>query len=136
MAGGILSNPEKVEDSDNLTTPNNKWELVSFLCMMQSNAEFILEFFKKAALLRKLIKKVAALNGRISTNLVSEIYCAHSKMMPLCVILIEVSKPLLLLTVIRHVWPQSRHKVKHSRILSLLHLSPEVQVPWNKTTNK
>ena len=57
MAGGILSNPEKVEDSDNLTTPNNKWELVSFLCIMQSNAEFILEFFKKAALLRKLIKK-------------------------------------------------------------------------------
>lgn len=57
MAGDIFSDPGKVEELDNLTTPNNKEELVSFLGMIQSNAEFIPEFSKKAALLRKLTKK-------------------------------------------------------------------------------
>ena len=57
MAGGILSDLEKAEDSDNLTTANNKEELVTFLCMMQSNAEFIPEFSKKAALSKETNQK-------------------------------------------------------------------------------
>ena len=54
---GVRPDPEKVEALDHLTTPNNKEELVSFLCMMQSNADFISGFSKKAALLRDLTKK-------------------------------------------------------------------------------
>ena len=42
---------------DNLATPTNKEELVSFLCMMQSNADFIPGFSQKAAFLRDLTKK-------------------------------------------------------------------------------
>ena len=55
---GIRPDPEKVEAAlDHLTTPNNKEELVSFLCMMQSNADFIPGFSKKATLLRELTRK-------------------------------------------------------------------------------
>ena len=54
---GVYPDPEKVEALNHLTTPNSKEVLVSFLCMMQSNADFIHGFSKKAALLRELTKK-------------------------------------------------------------------------------
>ena len=54
---GISPDPDKVAALDHLTTPNSKEELVSFLCMMQSNADFIPGFSRKAALLRELTKK-------------------------------------------------------------------------------
>ena len=38
---GVKPDPEKVETLKHITRPENKEELVSFLCMMQSNAEFI-----------------------------------------------------------------------------------------------
>ena len=56
-AEGVRPDPEKVAALDHLTTPENKEELVSFLCMMQSNSDFIPGFAKKAALLRELTKK-------------------------------------------------------------------------------
>ena len=56
-AEGVRPDPEKVEALDSLTTPQSKEELVSFLCMMQSNADFIPGFSKQAALLRDLTKK-------------------------------------------------------------------------------
>ena len=54
---GIRPDPEKVRSLENLDTPTNKEELVSFLCMMQSNSDFIPGFSKKAAFLRKMTKK-------------------------------------------------------------------------------
>ena len=58
-AEGVRPDPVKVEALDHLITPKNKEELVSFLCMMQSNADFIPGFSKKAAFLRELTKKNA-----------------------------------------------------------------------------
>ena len=54
---GISPDPEKVEALKYLTTPQNKKELISFLCMMQSNADFIKGFSEKAFTLRKLTEK-------------------------------------------------------------------------------
>jgi len=56
-AEGIRPDPAKVEALNHLTTPKNKEELISFLCMMQSNADFIQDFSKKASVLRELTKK-------------------------------------------------------------------------------
>ena len=55
-ADGIQPDPEKVEALKDLEPPQNKEELLSFLCMMQSNAEFIPAFAMKAATLRELTK--------------------------------------------------------------------------------
>ena len=54
-AEGVKPDPEKVEALDGLKPPNTKDELTSFLCMMQSNSEFIPSFSRKAAPLRELI---------------------------------------------------------------------------------
>ena len=54
---GVKPDPKKVEVLDHLTPPKNKEDLISFLCMMQSNADFIPEFSAKAAKLRELTKK-------------------------------------------------------------------------------
>ena len=54
---GISPDPEKVEALKYLTTPQNKEELISFLCMMQSNADFIRGFSEKASVLRELTRK-------------------------------------------------------------------------------
>ena len=54
---GIRPNADKVDALKYITRPLNKQELVSFLCMMQSNAEFIQSFAKKSAPLRELTKK-------------------------------------------------------------------------------
>ena len=51
-AGGMKSDPPKVEALDHISPPNNKEELISFLCKMESNSEFIENFAKKAAPLR------------------------------------------------------------------------------------
>ena len=51
-AEGINPDPEKVEALEN----QNKDELKSFLCMMQSNSDFIPHFSKLASTLRELLK--------------------------------------------------------------------------------
>ena len=56
-AEGVEPDPEKVEVLDGLQPPKNKDELFSFLCMMQSNSEFITSFSQRAAPLRELTKK-------------------------------------------------------------------------------
>ena len=53
---GVKPDPEKVDALDYLDSPKNKEELLSFLCMMQSNAEFIPAFAQKAAPLRELTR--------------------------------------------------------------------------------
>ena len=52
-ADGIRPDPTKVEALEHISPPRNKEELNSFICMMQSNSDFIAEFAKKAAKLRK-----------------------------------------------------------------------------------
>ena len=54
---GTQSDLEKVKALELLTVPTNKDELISFLCMTQSHSEFIPNFSRDAAVLRKLIKK-------------------------------------------------------------------------------
>jgi len=41
---GVKPNPAKVEALEHIHPPNNKEKLISFLCMMQSNADFIPNF--------------------------------------------------------------------------------------------
>ena len=53
---GVRPDPEKVDDLQYVTRPQDKPELISFLCMMQSNSEFIPQFAKKSAVLRDLTK--------------------------------------------------------------------------------
>ena len=54
---GISPDPEKVEALKYLTAPQSREELISFLCMMQSNADFIEGFSETASVLRELTKK-------------------------------------------------------------------------------
>ena len=56
-AAGIRPDPEKVKALNHLTTPKNKEKLISFICMMQSNSDFIEGFSQKASTLRELTKK-------------------------------------------------------------------------------
>ena len=51
---GVGPDPAKVEALEHLQPPQNKWELISFLCMLQSNSSFIPNFSRKAAVLREL----------------------------------------------------------------------------------
>ena len=53
---GVKPDPEKVEALNHITSPKTKEELISFICMMQSNSEFIPNFSKKTAILRTLTK--------------------------------------------------------------------------------
>lgn len=55
-ADGVKPVPAKVEALEHVSPPKNREELVSFLCMMQSNAEFVPCFAKKSAPLRELTK--------------------------------------------------------------------------------
>ena len=43
---GVRPDLSKVEALDHISSPTNKGELISFLCMMQSNSEFIANFSK------------------------------------------------------------------------------------------
>ena len=54
---GVRPDPAKVEALDHMTPPQSKEELTSFLCMMQSNSDFIPNFAQLAAKLRELTKK-------------------------------------------------------------------------------
>ena len=52
-AKGVRPDPAKIEALDHISPPRTKEDLVSFLCMMQSNADFILNFeFKKETMLQ------------------------------------------------------------------------------------
>ena len=53
---GVKPDPAKVEALEHITAPESKEELISFLCMMQSNSDFIPNFAKKSAPLRELTK--------------------------------------------------------------------------------
>ncbi|CAB4036085.1 Hypothetical predicted protein [Paramuricea clavata] len=53
---GVKPDPSKVEALVHLTAPTSKEELVSFLCMMQSNSDFIPNFAQRTAKLRELTK--------------------------------------------------------------------------------
>ena len=43
-AEGVRPNPKKIDALQHIASPENKAELVSFLCMMQSNADFTENF--------------------------------------------------------------------------------------------
>ena len=53
---GVRPDPAKVAALDHITLPGNKQELISFLCMMQANSEFIPNFSRKSAPLRELTR--------------------------------------------------------------------------------
>ena len=53
-SNGIRPNPAEVAALNQITPPNNKEELTSFLCMMQANAEFMPNLSQKSAVLREL----------------------------------------------------------------------------------
>lgn len=55
-AEGTKPDPEKIEALKYISPPTNKEELISFLCMMQSNSDFISNFAKKSAPLREITK--------------------------------------------------------------------------------
>ena len=61
-AEGIQPDPEKVEALRHISPPRNKEELNSFICMMQSNADFIPDFSQKVSKLRELTEKYAKFN--------------------------------------------------------------------------
>ncbi len=54
---GVRPDPEKVEALKQATPPRNKQELVSFLCMIQSNKDFIPLISRETSHLRQLTKK-------------------------------------------------------------------------------
>ena len=54
---GVKPDPEKVKVLENISPPKDKDELKSFICMMQSNSDFIPNFSKKVALLRTLLNE-------------------------------------------------------------------------------
>ncbi|CAB4033920.1 Hypothetical predicted protein [Paramuricea clavata] len=56
-SAGVRPDPAKVEALKHITPPRSKEQLISFLCMMQSNADFIPNFAQHAAKLRELTKK-------------------------------------------------------------------------------
>ena len=53
-ADGMRPDPDKIDALNFITAPTNKDDLFSFLCMMQSNSDFIPNFAQKAAPLREL----------------------------------------------------------------------------------
>ena len=53
---GVRPDPAKVDALKAIRPPTNKQDLISFLCMMQSNSEFIPNFAQKASILRELTK--------------------------------------------------------------------------------
>ena len=53
-ADGMRPDPDIIDALNFVTAPTNKDDLIRFLCMMQSNSHFILNFAQKAAPLRGL----------------------------------------------------------------------------------
>jgi hypothetical protein len=66
-SAGVRPDPAKVEALKHITPPRSKEELISFLCMMQSNADFIPNFEQHAAKLRELPRKIVDSHGRKNT---------------------------------------------------------------------
>ena len=64
---GVRPDPAKVEALNHITPPQSKEELTNFLCMMQSNSDFIPNFAKLAAPLRELTKKKRPIRVEQST---------------------------------------------------------------------
>ena len=56
-ADRMRPDPAKVDALDFITAPTNKDDLLSFLCMMQCNSDFIENFAQKAVSLRELTIK-------------------------------------------------------------------------------
>ena len=56
-ADEMRPDPAKVDVLDFITAPTNKNDLLSFLCMMQSNSDLIDHFAQKAACLHELTHK-------------------------------------------------------------------------------
>ena len=54
-SSGVRPDPEKVKALENLPPPKNRSELKSFICMMQSNIDFIPNFSKSTSTLRELL---------------------------------------------------------------------------------
>ena len=54
-SNGVRPDPEKVKALENLPPPKNRSELKSFICMMQSNSDFIPNFSKNISALRELL---------------------------------------------------------------------------------
>ena len=52
----IRAEPREVNALQNITRPKTKNELISFICMLQSNTDFITNFTKEAAVLKEVIK--------------------------------------------------------------------------------
>ena len=52
---GVSPDPEKISALENLDPPKSKEELKSFICMMQSNSDFIPFFAKRVSKLRDLL---------------------------------------------------------------------------------
>ena len=69
-ADGMRPDPAKVDVLDFITAPTNKDNLLSFLCVMQSNSDLIENFAQKAARLLELIHiiKILTSDGNQHTN--------------------------------------------------------------------
>ena len=52
---GVKPDPEKVKALEHISLPKDKDELKSFICMIQSNSDFISNFPKKVAPLQTLL---------------------------------------------------------------------------------
>ena len=65
-AEGVQPGLAKIEVLDYISPPENKSELISFLCMMQSNADFIANFAKKSAMLHEMTKGKSRFEWQIS----------------------------------------------------------------------
>ena len=59
---GVKPDPKKVEALRNATHPDNKADVMLFLCMLQSNTEFIPKLAQKTVHLRELTKKSVNFN--------------------------------------------------------------------------
>ena len=53
---GIGADQDKVNALENITRPKTKDEIIRFICMMQSNVDFIPNIAKEATVLREPIK--------------------------------------------------------------------------------
>ena len=56
---GVIPDPKKVEALKKATRPRNKAEVMSFLCMLQSNSEFMPQLSQHTSNLRELTKKTS-----------------------------------------------------------------------------
>ena len=72
---GMKPDSAKIDALKYISPPSNKNDLISFLCMMQSNADFIENFAQKATPLRELTQNKARFKWRPNTRNISNNYC-------------------------------------------------------------